>query len=81
MPFLRPILPCVVSIFGTLFAGGVFVVVNAQTKADKLAYILTDSEASFLVTEGTIAWEAHIGGFLAGLLLFPLFDPVGAAGD
>jgi membrane associated rhomboid family serine protease len=25
---------------------------------------------------GPIAWEAHIGGFLAGLLLFPLFDPV-----
>jgi membrane associated rhomboid family serine protease len=23
-----------------------------------------------------IAWEAHIGGFLAGLALFPLFDPV-----
>jgi membrane associated rhomboid family serine protease len=23
-----------------------------------------------------IAWEAHVGGFLAGLLLFPLFDPV-----
>jgi membrane associated rhomboid family serine protease len=23
-----------------------------------------------------IAWEAHIGGLLAGLLLFPLFDPV-----
>jgi membrane associated rhomboid family serine protease len=23
----------------------------------------------------TIAWEAHIGGFLGGLLLFPLFDP------
>jgi membrane associated rhomboid family serine protease len=22
-----------------------------------------------------IAWEAHIGGFLAGLLLFPVFDP------
>jgi membrane associated rhomboid family serine protease len=21
-----------------------------------------------------IAWEAHIGGFLTGLLLFPLFD-------
>lgn len=27
-------------------------------------------------SSGTIAWEAHIGGFLAGLLLFPLFDPV-----
>ena len=23
-----------------------------------------------------IAWEAHVGGFLVGLLLFPLFDPV-----
>jgi membrane associated rhomboid family serine protease len=23
-----------------------------------------------------VAWEAHIGGFLAGLLCFPLFDPV-----
>jgi membrane associated rhomboid family serine protease len=28
-----------------------------------------------LAGEGqNIAWEAHIGGFLAGLLLFPLFD-------
>ncbi|MFC3692038.1 rhomboid family intramembrane serine protease [Chenggangzhangella methanolivorans] len=26
----------------------------------------------------TVAWEAHIGGFLAGLALFPLFDPVRA---
>jgi membrane associated rhomboid family serine protease len=24
----------------------------------------------------SVAWEAHIGGFLAGLLLFSLFDPV-----
>jgi membrane associated rhomboid family serine protease len=29
------------------------------------------------LTEGqTVAWESHIGGFLAGLLLFSLFDPV-----
>jgi len=28
-------------------------------------------------TEGaTVAWQAHIGGFFAGLLLFSLFDPV-----
>lgn len=27
------------------------------------------------VTEGPIAWQAHIGGFLSGLLLFKLFDP------
>ncbi len=26
--------------------------------------------------EQTVAWQAHIGGFLAGLILFPLFDPV-----
>lgn len=25
-----------------------------------------------------IAWQTHLGGFLAGLLLFPLFDPVRA---
>jgi len=24
----------------------------------------------------TVAWEAHVGGFLAGLLLFSVFDPV-----
>jgi membrane associated rhomboid family serine protease len=28
------------------------------------------------LTSSAIAWDAHIGGFLAGLLLFPLFDPV-----
>ena len=26
------------------------------------------------ITDATIAWEAHVGGFLAGLLLFPLID-------
>jgi membrane associated rhomboid family serine protease len=29
------------------------------------------------LASGAIAWEAHIGGFLVGLLAFPLFDPVG----
>ncbi len=24
----------------------------------------------------SVAWQAHIGGFLAGLILFALFDPV-----
>ena len=28
------------------------------------------------LSSGAIAWEAHIGGFLAGLLLFRWFDPV-----
>ena len=26
--------------------------------------------------DNPIAWEAHIGGFVLGLLLFPLFDPI-----
>jgi membrane associated rhomboid family serine protease len=24
----------------------------------------------------SVAWQAHIGGFLAGLILFALFDPI-----
>ncbi|MDF3811689.1 MULTISPECIES: rhomboid family intramembrane serine protease [Rhodopseudomonas] len=33
-------------------------------------------------TEGvSVAWQAHIGGFVAGLLLFSLFDPVPANHD
>ena len=35
--------------------------------------------ASTGLASGAVAWDAHIGGFLAGLLLFPLFDPVGSA--
>ncbi len=31
------------------------------------------------ITDATIAWEAHVGGFLAGLFGFPLFD-TGSAG-
>jgi membrane associated rhomboid family serine protease len=34
---------------------------------------------SLVGEEQDLAWEAHIGGFLAGLLLFPWFDPVGPA--
>lgn len=30
---------------------------------------------------GGIAWEAHIGGFVAGLLLFAVFDPVKPGGN
>jgi membrane associated rhomboid family serine protease len=30
-------------------------------------------------SEAPIAWQAHIGGFLAGLLLFAAFDPFGNA--
>lgn len=34
------------------------------------------SNLVFIGSGSNVAWIAHIGGFLAGLLLFPLFDPV-----
>jgi acyl-CoA synthetase (AMP-forming)/AMP-acid ligase II len=46
---------CAAAIFGTLLAGGVSMGVNPQTKAAKLAVILADSDASFLLTEGHAA--------------------------
>jgi acyl-CoA synthetase (AMP-forming)/AMP-acid ligase II len=39
------------AIFGVLLGGGVLTVVSPQTKTDKLAFILNNAEASFLVTE------------------------------
>jgi long-chain acyl-CoA synthetase len=55
---------CCVSIFGTLLAGGVFMPVNPQTKADKLSFILDDSEASILLTESSLArnWSTAVAG-------------------
>jgi membrane associated rhomboid family serine protease len=35
---------------------------------------------SGLAAGEVVAWQAHIGGFIAGLLLFPWFDPVRGAG-
>ena len=35
--------------------------------------------ASALTSAGGIAWQAHLGGYFAGLLLFGLFDPGRAA--
>jgi long-chain acyl-CoA synthetase len=43
---------CAAGIFGTLIAGGVFIVVSPQTKAEKLTLILADSGAAFLLAEG-----------------------------
>lgn len=50
-------------IFGTLAADGIFVVVNAQTKADKLAYVLNDSRARVLITDRVL--EPHYTEALA----------------
>jgi long-chain acyl-CoA synthetase len=56
--YLDNTVDCAAAVFGVLLAGGAFTVVNPQTKADKLAYILRDCEAAFLVTEGHSAATA-----------------------
>ena len=47
--------PAVVAIYGTLLAGAVLTVINPQTKEEKLAFMLADSEARALVTERSLA--------------------------
>jgi len=47
--------PCVVSIYATLIAGGAFVLIHSQTKAEKLEFILKDCGARVLITDGHLA--------------------------
>ncbi len=49
---------CVTALYATLLAGGVFVIVNPQTKEDKLLYVLDDCEAAVLLTEGSLTRTA-----------------------
>jgi long-chain acyl-CoA synthetase len=59
--FMNNSIEAVVSIFGTLKAGGVFSVVNPGTKPDKLAWLLDKYRAAALITERrllTVAAEA-----------------------
>ena len=41
----------IVSLFGILKAGGIFVIVNPQVKSRKLEYILSDCQSAVLVTD------------------------------
>jgi long-chain acyl-CoA synthetase len=41
----------IISVYGATIAGAVFVIINPQTKADKLGYILNDSGSKILITE------------------------------
>jgi acyl-CoA synthetase (AMP-forming)/AMP-acid ligase II len=54
--------PCAVAIYGALLAGGVFLVINPQTKSDKLLYILNDSQATAFVSDG------HLTGVFSDVL-------------
>ena len=49
--------PCIVSLYATMLAGGVFVIVNPQTKADKVEFIINDSDARLLLTDGHLSKE------------------------
>lgn len=45
----------IVSLYATLFCGGVFLTINPQTKTEKLAYILDNSAAEILVSDTHLA--------------------------
>jgi acyl-CoA synthetase (AMP-forming)/AMP-acid ligase II len=53
--FMENSLACVTTVLGILLAGGVVVTVNAQTKADRLTFILDDCGPMFLVAEGPMS--------------------------
>lgn len=43
--------PCIISIYAITLAGGVFLVINPQTKSEKLRYIIKDSGAAIIISE------------------------------
>ncbi len=49
--YMNNSLATIISIYGITLAGGVFVIINPQTKADKLGFILNDSGVKILITE------------------------------
>jgi long-chain acyl-CoA synthetase len=57
--FMENTWQCALSIYAVLLAGGVFVAINAQTKHEKLAFILHDSDSTVLLT------DAHLGRVFA----------------
>lgn len=48
---------CIVSIYGITMAGGVFLVINPQTKFNKLNFILNDSGSKIILSEGRLKSE------------------------
>ena len=48
---------CIVSIYGITLAGGAFLVVNPQTKASKLNYILNDCVTKMVISESILMQE------------------------
>lgn len=50
----------IVSIYGITLAGGVFLVINPQTKSDKLNFILNDSGSKIIISEGILKSELNL---------------------
>jgi len=52
--YLENSVESVISIFGIIKAGGIFVIINPQTKSRKLEYILSDCHVKFLITDSPL---------------------------
>src|SRR5665648_186294 len=50
----------IVSIYGCLLAGGVFLVINPQIKAQKMHYILNDCNAKIIISENSLINELSL---------------------
>lgn len=66
----------IISIYAATLSGAVFLVINPQTKSDKLNYIINDSEAKVLVTAG-----AHKNELLKALENTPALKQLIVYGD
>jgi amino acid adenylation domain-containing protein len=65
----------VISIFGTLKAGGIFVTINPTVKSKKLDFILTDCGARVLITDSNHIMELYAAqSRLKGLALIIITD-------
>lgn len=52
--FMNNSIQCAVALYGITLAGGVFIMINPQTKADKLTYLLNDSGTKIIISESLL---------------------------
>lgn len=69
--YLENSIESVISIFGILKAGGVFLLINPQTKARKLEYILNDCQVKFLITDRKLVRNDQVSIDLQVILINP----------
>lgn len=70
---------CAAAIFAVVLAGGVFVAVNAQTRHEKLAFVVRDSGARVLLSEARL--ERVFGAAAASMPGLQLLCVAGAGGS